>query len=293
MDWKSALIGIIVLVVAVSVAGIFLGGGETTPIDTGSSPNEPAVVTLFYEDFSGEFPGENWVSQAAPEILSMDNDPVLNCSYCYVKTAHTFSNSNGMKLSVDVFLPSSSNDLYIYLEDEHMLEMNFAELHFVSYYNKINYWMHSQCISSPEVKTLDAPFDNQWHNFVFISNTDGTATWSIDGAVVMENSNFMPGDYGVKITGYKCIPGNDCREVLVDNIELDSLGETSQDISCNVGGGGGGFKNPCGAGYCWSNGACCPSSAQYYCSATNKCYSSRNSAMSASGSRCSDFRIVC
>jgi len=296
MDWKSALIGIVVLVVAVSVLGVFLGGGEVVTTGTGVSPDEPTIETLFYEKFDGAFPGDNWTVTVAPEILSVDDDPVLNCSGCDMTTQYAYSSSNGIGISFDIFLPSNGNSLYVFIKDKNLPAINYAELDIKPFYTTIVYWIRGQCVPTPQVVTLEAPFDDQWHNFIFVANTDGNAGWSIDGNVVMERSNFMPGDYSVRMLGGGCVHvglGLNCSEILVDNVGIASLAETAQDISCNPGGGGGVFKNPCGAGYCWSNGVCCPSSAQYYCSATNKCYSSKNDAMTAGGARCSSFRIVC
>ncbi len=50
-------------------------------------------------------------------------------------------------------------------------------------------------------------------------------------------------------------------------------------VACCTGGGGGGGGSSCSAGYCVSNGACCPVSAQYYC--RGSCYVTYNNLLSA------------
>jgi hypothetical protein len=296
MDWKSALIGIVIFFIIVFVAGIYLTDTTGPNSDDGLSPDEPAIEEMFYEKFEEDFPGDNWTITAEPYILELDGDPVLNCSDCDMTTQYAYSSSNGIGVSFDLFLPSNWNGFYVFIRDKDLPAINYAELDIKPYYGTISYWIRGHCVPTPQVVTLEAPFDDQWHNFIFVANTNGNAGWSIDGDVVMERSNFLPGYYNVRILGGGCVHvglGLNCSEVLADNVVVASLGEVAQDISCEAGGGGTVFKNPCGAGYCWSNGVCCPSSAQYYCSRTDRCYVSQNAAIKASNGACTSFRVVC
>ena len=72
----------------------------------------------------------------------------------------------------------------------------------------------------------------------------------------------------------------------------DDYSSDSDYTSDTTGGGGTTYTgNGCTAGYCNSNGHCCPSYAQYYCNGS--CYYTSNDALSVGGASCSSYKIVC
>lgn len=54
---------------------------------------------------------------------------------------------------------------------------------------------------------------------------------------------------------------------------------------------GGSGSNGCQAGYCNSNGVCCPSNARYECQGS--CYVSSQAANAAHPGQCNNFNTVC
>jgi hypothetical protein len=65
--------------------------------------------------------------------------------------------------------------------------------------------------------------------------------------------------------------------------------------ACDSGGGGGTSDtddgNGCQAGYCNSNGLCCPSNMRYECQ--GNCYASSADANAANPGQCNNFRTEC
>ena len=90
-----------------------------------------------------------------------------------------------------------------------------------------------------------------------------------------------------------CVPANDCApgctasdgtcETCPSPYSCNSGGVCSTAIKgvacCTGGGGGGGGGISCNAGYCVSNGACCPASSPYYC--RGSCYATYNDLLHA------------
>jgi len=296
MNWTLVII-VLALVAALAFFVGASGDGTTPPSGDGLLPDEPSIETLFYEGFT-DFNGENWTVKGEPNTVLIDGDAALNCSGSDMTTSRAFSNRNGIRISFDIFVPSDKGDLFIHIRDKAMPAVNNAKLETRMFYDSISYRIQGRCVPAPQVMELDAPLDNSWHNFVFMAETDGNALWILDGTVVMERSGFPIGDYEIRILGSECLHPTmvdmTCTELLIDNVTVISLGQTPQDgIICEEDGGGDVFKNPCNPGYCWSSGVCCPSSAPYYCSRTDRCYTSSSSATQASGGACVSFRVVC
>jgi len=265
---------------------------------TGAYSGSPTVE--FLEEFSGDFPADNWAVTDAPQIVSVDGDPMMNSSNCKLETSHVFSTAWGVEFSMDVLLPQKKNSLIIYIFDEQYPAVNQAKLVIQNFYDSAVFWIRGHYVTpSPEIVSQTLPFDGNFHNIKFIVDSNADARWLLDGQVIIERSKFMMGNYYISISADKCISDNsywaaNCTDMLIDNIKVTSLGQTPQEITYETGGGGGSvFKNHCNAGYCWSNGACCPSAYQYYCSATDKCYSSQSAATRASNGACVSFRVVC
>jgi hypothetical protein len=157
-----------------------------------SSENLPQV-TSFLDDFSGDFPGDNWrIHHGAPTIddnrgnpapgLAMNSMPMEG----RLRSGFIFSTAGPLTVSVDVGIPDfaagQTGRFEFELEDGE--EAAEAEFEFRLDHGLIKFEI-------ADVET-SIPFsgDADFHTFTFSVDANQTATWAIDGTVVASRAGF-------------------------------------------------------------------------------------------------------
>jgi hypothetical protein len=268
---------------------------STTPGTTGSTTELPSATIekdllpeeklLFSDDFST---ASAW--QGVPVIA----DGAAVAKDISMSTIEEFPSKNGLEVSFEL-MPRSSTAPFAGFSikiAEKAYASNIATLE-VRADGTVNYGIQGHCVPTPQVLTGSIAVDGKFHEFTFIAHADGKAEWLLDGSTAMERNKFDTGGlYTLQVSGSSAIGAKDTSSsMLLDNITISSLGEpeaASKICEPEVVE----VKNTCPyAGYCNSNGICCPADAQYYCEGT--CYTYRNKAMAVSAGRCNSWRVIC
>lgn len=163
-------------------------GGGSAGLST-SGPNPP-IVAAFFDDFSGDFPGANWIlKEGAPAIDANQGNPAPGLSMTNddrARTAVAFRTAGPLTLSVDLGMPGfvggQLGRARIDLEAQFVGPDTSAEIRLED--GTIDFE-----ILNEETEVAFAG-DSDFHTFTFRIDANQLATWSLDGVVVATRADF-------------------------------------------------------------------------------------------------------
>jgi hypothetical protein len=292
MKKRNIFVFIFVLIFLSSVFYLFLKEDNFILNSIPSLYNESAEILevssqtiLLSENFSSDL--QLWFQTISPTL----ENGTLSARNFIIYTSEDFPSKNGIKLSFDISSSNSPSGKFNIKFVEKSYPSNHVEFVTDTTGNWM-YWIEGNCITpTPKVEIKENPADTIFHKITFISHSNGSAEWLLDGELQIRRENFdLGGNYNLVLSGSSLI-GSKENNIFIDNFEIISLNEvaSSSDICKEISHTP--SKNSCPLGYCSSNGICCPSYAQYYCE--EYCYSTNVLATSKSQGRCTEWKIVC
>ncbi len=208
-------------------------GGGTVAAGLFSSENLPTVES-FFDDFSGDFPGDNWrIREGAPAVDPDRGNPApglaMNAMAMEgrIRSGFIFSTAGPLTVSVDVGTPDFAAGQMGRIEFE--LEEGWEETE-AEFEIRLDQGIIQFEIMDQET---EVPFagDADFHTFAFAVDADQTATWSMDGEVVATFAGFP-----AELVRLDLRADNGSTALfIVDNVSL-----SAQAPDGGAGGGGGG-----------------------------------------------------
>jgi hypothetical protein len=212
------------------------GGGGPAAVGLFNSENLP-TVSSFLDEFSGEFPGDNWrIKEGAPAIDADRGNPApglsMNAAAIQgrVRSGFIFSTAGPLTVSLDVGTPDFAAGQAGRFEFE--LEGGWEETE-AEFEIRLDQGIIEFEIMEQETEVAFAG-DADFHTFTFAVDADQTATWSMDGVVVATFANFPSALARLDLGADN---GSTARFV-VDNVSL-----SAQAPGGGAGGGGGGVQD--------------------------------------------------
>lgn len=155
--------------------------GDTTEV---GDPDQTGGI-LFSDDFSDGYLESNWEAlYGTPEIV--DGALKLTSGTLLIADTNPFKSENGVEFSVMVNVDNfdSNTGFSIFIRDQAsgntvaQLQFNKGQAE-----NGINFWyyMYPTGAASKVLGTDSKTNDNQFHEYKFVINSDGTAAWFRDG----------------------------------------------------------------------------------------------------------------
>ena len=194
-------------------------GGASS--DTGGvvNPPPPNPTVELHDDFSGGFPGSNWIlDSGSPSIVSGLGDPAPSLQAAdatadtRLRSGLTFPATAPFTLSFDLAIPApkgpaSRFDLRLQAEGAGLTSASLVVPETAGV-------IRVQVGATEE----EIPFtaDGAFHTFTLAVDADRIATWSIDGGVVITVPDFPQDDFRLEILSHADTGG----PFLVDNVNL-------------------------------------------------------------------------
>jgi hypothetical protein len=218
---------------AIAVGGVLLlgchgsDGGDDD--DSGSSgftpgpsggPSGSGQTLQFSEAFEAGFPGSNWTMTTGAPVIAGDlgqPPPALVLGSAgesvLLQTPFMFSTSGPFTLSFDFSIPAPK-------PTSAQFEMRLApDDHSVPFASVIVPATPNHLILNIGDQSQQFPFapDAQFHKLTFQVLEDRTATWALDGGVIMSRRDFPIGTFRILFLGHGNAPG---AGIAVDSIAL-------------------------------------------------------------------------
>ena len=200
-----------------------------TPYTPPTIPTQQRLSSVFYDDFSGVFPGNKWIYTGRgenPQIDASIGNPAPSLAMPFPgsngypesgKTVATdvnpFNSSNGFSVSMDVRQPDPSPEMgvRVYMgswyrnfkfEIKHITnQYAYANFEILPDRDEIKYGIYREFVGGGG-SYVTAPYmpDANFHNFKFVVDEYGNAKWYRDGVLKNSFTEFPVGDYTIKMS---------------------------------------------------------------------------------------------
>jgi len=162
----------------------------------------PGPQTIFFDDFSGAFPGTNWTIGAGSPAIDPDTGnpppslmfPSLDATgYSWIQSnVAPFSTSSGITISADMGFPTGQpvfSQFWIYDKFPALGGGPQAYVYLDQTTGTVTYCLATDVNPSVTVvNALDA--DTKFHTYAFKVDASGNATWSRDGVQQASTTGF-------------------------------------------------------------------------------------------------------
>lgn len=189
---------------------------------------------VFYEDFSGIFPGNKWVvsgtsgytTQPSPQIDANIGNPAASLAMPFssggsnviiqgkkvAADANPFNSADGFSVSFDVRQPDTSAETVAYSSSGWVRNFKFEIKHLTNQYayanleirpdaELVHYGIYKAYVGGGG-SYVSAPYnsDANFHTYKFTVDADGNAKWFRDGILKNSFGGFPVGDYTISFS---------------------------------------------------------------------------------------------